>query len=132
MENKFENPKELKYTKDHEWVRVEGNRAVIGITDAAQSLLGDVVFVELPEVGAEYSAHDSVSSIESVKAVSDVFTPISGKVVEVNAELENSPDLINKSAFVDGWILVVEMSDPSELDGLMSVEEYGQFLVEGE
>ncbi|MCL4439552.1 MAG: glycine cleavage system protein GcvH [Firmicutes bacterium] len=132
MENNFENPKDLKYTKDHEWVRVEGNKAVIGITDTAQSLLGDVVFVELPEVGAEYSAHDSVASIESVKAVSDIFTPVGGKVVEVNFELENSPDVVNKSAFGDGWIAVIEMSDPSELDSLMSVEEYGRFLAEGE
>ena len=132
MEHKFENSKDLKYTKDHEWIRVEGNKAVIGITDAAQSMLGDVVFVELPEIGAEYGAHDPIASIESVKAVSEVFIPISGKIVEVNSLLESSPDLINKSAFADGWIVVVEISDPGELDSLLSVEEYLQVLTEGE
>ena len=128
----MENPKDLKYTKDHEWVRIEGNRAVIGITDVAQSLMGDVVFVELPEVGAEYGVGDSMSSIESVKAVSDVYAPISGKVVEVNTELESSPDLINKDAFGEGWIMIVEISDAGELDNLLSVEEYEQLLVEVE
>lgn len=128
----MENPKELKYTEDHEWIRIEGTRAVIGITDAAQSMLGDVVFVELPEVGAECSAHDSISSIESVKAVSDVYAPLSGKVLEVNTGLEDSPDLINRDAFGEGWIFVLEISDPSELEKLLSVEEYGKLLVEGE
>lgn len=128
----MENPKDLKYTEDHEWVRIEGNRAVVGITDVAQSLMGDVVFVELPEVGSEYSFGDSLGNIESVKAVSDVFSPVSGKVVEVNTELENSPDLVNKDAFGGGWIVVIEMSDTGELDKLLSVEEYGKFLVEGE
>lgn len=132
MENKFENPQGLKYTKEHEWIRVEGNRAVIGITDIAQSLLGDVVFVELPEVGTEYSAHDAAANIESVKAVSEVFSPLSGKIVAVNEELEGSPDLVNKDAFGDGWIMVIEMADPGELENLLSVQEYGQFLVAGE
>lgn len=132
MTNKFENPTNLKYTKDHEWVKVDGNRAVIGITDTAQGLLGDVVFVELPEVGAEYSAGDSIASIESVKAVSDVYCPVSGKVAEINSELEDAPDLINKAAFNEGWIAVIELNDPAELDNLMSAEEYGQFLIEGE
>lgn len=132
MENKWEYPKDLKYTKEHEWIRVEGNKAVIGITDMAQSLLGDVVFVELPEKGAKYVANDSIASIESVKAVSDVFVPVSGTVVDVNEKLEGSPDLINKAAFGDGWIVAVEMADPSELEKLLSLSEYGKFLIEGE
>ncbi|PKM79726.1 MAG: glycine cleavage system protein H [Firmicutes bacterium HGW-Firmicutes-14] len=128
----MENPKDLKYTKDHEWVRVEGTKAVIGVTDTAQSLMGDVVFVELPEPGSEYGAGDAAANIESVKAVSEVFMPVGGKIIEVNMELEDSPDLINKDAFGEGWILVVEMSDPGDLDNLLSVEEYGKLIAEGE
>lgn len=125
-------PKELKYTKDHEWVKVEGNKATVGITDNAQNMLGDVVFVELPEVDSEVNAHDSVGSIESVKAVSDIFSPVSGKVVEVNSELEDSPDAINRDAFGEGWIYVIELSDLSEVDGLLSAEEYEQLVKEEE
>ncbi len=128
----MENPKDLKYTKDHEWIRVEGTRAVIGVTDVAQSLMGDVVFVELPEVGAEYTSGEAVANIESVKAVSEVFAPVGGKVLEVNTALEETPELINKDAFGEGWILVLEISDTGELDNLLSVEEYGKLLVEGE
>lgn len=125
-------PKELKYTKDHEWVKVEGNKATVGITDNAQNMLGDVVFVELPEVDSEVNAHDSVGSIESVKAVSDVFSPVSGKIVEVNSELEDAPDAINRDAFGEGWIYVIELSDLSEVDGLLSAEEYEQLVKEEE
>ena len=128
----MENPKDLKYTKDHEWVRVEGNKAIIGVTDVAQSLMGDVVFVELPEVGAEYSEAEAAANIESVKAVSEVFAPVGGKVMEVNTALEDTPELINKDAFGEGWIMAIEVSDPGELDNLLSVEEYGKLLVEGE
>lgn len=124
------NPKELKYSKDHEWVKVEGNKATIGITDHAQGKLGDVVFVELPEVGAEYSARDAIANLESVKAVSEVFSPVSGQVVEINQALEDSPDLVNKAAFTDGWIVVLEMSDPGELDQLLTAEEYEKFVEE--
>lgn len=126
----MDNPKELRYSKDHEWVKVEGNKATIGITDHAQGKLGDVVFVELPEIDAEYSAHDAIANLESVKAVSEVFSPISGKVIEVNQALEDSPDLINKAAFTEGWIVVLEMSDPGELDQLLAAEEYGKFVEE--
>lgn len=132
MENKFENPKELKYTKAHEWLKVEGDKATIGITDAAQSMLGDVVFVELPEVGTVYAAGESIASIESVKAVSDVYIPVRGKILEVNEALEDAPDLINKEAFGEGWIAVIELADLGELGGLLSAEEYGQYLIEGE
>lgn len=128
----MENPKDLKYTKDHEWVRVEGNKVIIGVTDVAQSLMGDVVFVELPEVGAEYSAGEAAVNIESVKAVSEVFAPVGGKIAAVNAVLEDTPELINKEAFGEGWIFTIEMSDAAELDNLLSVEEYGKLLVEGE
>lgn len=125
-------PEELKYTKEHEWVRIEGSRAIIGITDTAQSLLGDVVFVELPEVGSEYAAHDSLGTIESVKAVSDIFSPVSGKVLEVNSELETSPDLINKAPYEGGWIVVLEISEPGDVDNLLNNTEYGKLLLEGE
>ena len=128
----MENPKDLKYTKDHEWIKVEGTRAVIGVTDVAQSLMGDVVFVELPEVGAEYGAEEAAANIESVKAVSEVFAPVGGKVLEVNTALEDTPELINKDAFGEGWIMALEISDAGELDNLLSVEEYGKILVEGE
>lgn len=127
-----ENPKDLKYTKKHEWVKIEGNTAVIGITDLAQSLLGDVVFVELPEIGSEVKAEESIASVESVKAVSNVFAPVSGKVIEVNSMLDDSSDLINSDAFGEGWVVKLELSDATELDNLMSVEDYGKFVVEGE
>lgn len=126
----MDHPKELKYTKEHEWVKVEGNKATIGITEHAQGKLGDVVFVELPEIDAEYSAGDAIANLESVKAVSEVFSPVSGKVVEVNQALEASPDLINKAAFTEGWIVVLEMSSPGELDQLMTAEEYGKQVEE--
>ncbi len=128
----MENPKDLKYTKDHEWVRVEGNKAVIGVTDVAQSLMGDVVFVELPEIDAEFAAGEAAANIESVKAVSEVFAPVGGKIAEVNTALEDTPELINKDAFGEGWIFTVEISDSAELDNLLTVEEYGKLLVEGE
>jgi len=126
----MDNPRELKYTRDHEWIRVEGNRATVGITDHAQGKLGDVVFVELPEAGVEFSAGDAIANLESVKAVSEVFSPVSGKVVEVNRALEDSPDLINKAAFTDGWIVVLELSDPGELDQLLTAEEYEKLVQE--
>ena len=128
----MENPKDLKYTKDHEWIRVEGTRAIIGVTDIAQSLMGDVVFVELPEIGAEYASGEAAANIESVKAVSEVFAPVGGKVLEVNTVLEDTPELINKDAFGEAWIMVLEISDTGELDNLLSAEEYGKLLVEGE
>ncbi|MBU7005744.1 glycine cleavage system protein GcvH [Phosphitispora fastidiosa] len=128
----MENPQDLKYTKDHEWIRVEGTRAIIGVTDVAQSLMGDVVFVELPEIGAEYAPGEAAANIESVKAVSEVFAPVGGKVLEVNTVLEDTPELINKDAFGEAWIMVLEISDTGELDNLLSAEEYGKLLVEGE
>jgi len=117
---------DLLYTSEHEWVRVEGNRAYVGITDYAQHSLGEIVYVELPEIGDELNAGDVFSVIESVKAASDSYLPVSGKIVEVNEELSDSPQLINEDPY-GSWIVVVEMADKSELDKLMSAEEYEEF-----
>ncbi len=116
---------DLKYVESHEWVRVEGNKAYIGITDYAQDKLGDVVYVEVPEVGTVVEAGDQFVVLESVKAASDVYAPISGTVVEVNEELEDNPALINESAF-DAWIVAIDMSMPTEVDSLLSAEDYQQ------
>ena len=118
--------KGLYYTEDHEWVKVDGEKALIGITDYAQHALGEIVYVELPEVGAEYKAGDVLCVIESVKAAADTFTPVSGKVVEINEELEDSPQLLNEGPF-DNWIAAIEMNDPSELENLMDEEAYKTF-----
>ncbi len=116
----------LYYSKDHEWVKVEGEKAYIGITDYAQHALGEIVYVEMPEVDDEIGAGDAFGVIESVKAASDSFLPISGKVVEINEELEDSPELLNEKPF-ESWILAVEMSEKSELEGLMDSKEYEEF-----
>ncbi len=122
-------PENLKYTKDHEYVRVEGNKAYVGITFHAQDQLGDVVFVELPEVDSEIKKGEVLATVESVKAVSDVYAPVSGIVVEVNDILTDSPETINNDPYGEGWICAVELSDVSELDDLMSSDDY-QKLVE--
>ncbi|WP_432666368.1 glycine cleavage system protein GcvH [Wukongibacter baidiensis] len=116
----------LYYSKDHEWVKVEGDKATIGITDYAQHALGEIVYVEMPDVDDEIDAGDVFGVIESVKAASDSFLPISGKIAEVNEELEDSPELLNEKPY-ESWILAVEMSDKSELDNLMSDKEYEEF-----
>jgi glycine cleavage system H protein len=123
-------PTNLKYSKEHEWVRVEGNKAYIGISDFAQSELGDIVFVELPSAGDEISQNDSFGSVESVKTVSELYAPVSGKVVEVNSELEDSPEFVNNSPYDQAWMIAVEMSDPSELDGLMDAAAYEKMVKE--
>lgn len=123
-------PSSLKYSKEHEWVRVEGNKAHIGISDFAQSELGDIVFVELPSVGDEIVQDNSFGSVESVKTVSELYAPVSGKVVEVNSELEDSPELVNSSPYEQGWMIVVEMDDPSQVDSLLSAEEYENLVKE--
>lgn len=124
-------PQELKYSKDHEWVKVEGSRVTIGITDYAQSQLGDVVFVELPELGAEVAAGAGFSVVESVKAVSDIYAPVSGKVIEINETLADTPEIVNQSPYDEGWIVVLEIADPTELNELLDSEAYAQLLAEG-
>ena len=125
------NPEGLKYSEEHEWLRMEGGTAVIGITHFAQDSLGDVVFVELPEVGADVGQFEKMGEIESVKAVSDLYSPVGGRVVEVNESLNDSPELVNDSPYEEGWMIKVEVSDGSEIDRLMSASEYGA-LVEAE
>ena len=120
-------PEELQYTKSHEWVRTEGDTATIGITDHAQDELGDVVFVELPEVGTTFDAGDSFGTVESVKAVSDLYTPVGGEVVEVNETLNDQPEMINEDPYGEGWI--VKLSTSGEGD-LLSASDYEQFLEE--
>jgi glycine cleavage system H protein len=121
-------PAELKYTREHEWAKVEGDRARIGITAFAQEQLGDVVFVELPKVGARLSAMKTFGVVESVKAVSDLFAPVSGEVVETNAELVKKPEAVNADPYGAGWMIVVRLADPREIDGLMSAADYEQLI----
>jgi len=118
-------PGELKYTKSHEWVRVEGDgTAVIGITDHAQAALGDLVFVETPEVGATLAAGDACAVVESVKAASDVYSPLSGEVTEANAGLADAPEAVNQDPYGEGWIMRLKLDDPSAVDGMMSAADY--------
>ena len=126
----MEFPEELKYTEEHEWVLVEGDLAVIGITDFAQDSLGDVVFVELPEVGTEVTTGKAFGVVESVKAVSDNYAPVSGTVEEINEELPDAPEIINTSPYGDGWMIKIRMSNPGELDGLMDAAAYQAHLAE--
>ena len=126
----MEFPEELKYTAEHEWVLVEGDLAVIGITDFAQDSLGDVVFVELPEVGTEVTIGKAFGVVESVKAVSDVYAPVSGTVEEINEELPDAPEIMNTSPYGDGWMIKIRMSDPGELDGLMDAAAYQAHIAE--
>ena len=122
-------PEENRYAKTHEYAHAEaGDIAVIGITDHAQKELGDVVAVELPQVGTQLDANEELGTIESVKAVSDLFAPVSGEVVEINEALTDKPELVNTDTYGDGWLLKIRMSDPTELDDLMSAEEYEEFL----
>jgi glycine cleavage system H protein len=119
-------PAELRYTKEHEWVKVDGNTAVIGITDFAQSELGDIVFVELPEEGSEIRVGDVFGSVESVKTVSELYAPLSGKVVAVNGTLEDTPEDVNESAYEAGWMIKVEIANEGELGELLSADQYQQ------
>ncbi|MDA8220076.1 MAG: glycine cleavage system protein GcvH [Dehalococcoidales bacterium] len=121
-------PKDLKYSKEHEWLKTEGDVAVVGITDYAQSELGDVVFVELPSVGDTVTQFQTFGVVESVKAASDLYSPISGEIVAVNDKLLTEPEVINKSPYEDAWMLRVRMSDPKELDALLSADEYEAFI----
>ncbi len=125
-------PEDLHYSKDHEWVRVDGDIATIGITDYAQNSLGDVVYVELPKPGDEFAAHESFGSVESVKAVSELFTPVSGKVVESNPTLQDEPEKVNEDPYGDAWMIRVKMSKPGEVDSLLTPAEYEDFTNETE
>jgi glycine cleavage system H protein len=125
-------PEDYKYSKDHEWVRIEDDICVIGITDYAQDELGEVVFVELPEAGQSFDAHDEIGSIESVKAVAEVYTPVGGEVVEVNETLEEAPETVNKDPHGEGWLVKIRVASTDELGELMDVEAYQNFLDSGE
>lgn len=117
-------PAELRYSTDHEWVRVDGNVVTIGITEYAQDALGDVVFVDVPEVAATVSMGESFSEVESTKSVSDIYAPVTGAISAVNETLESAPELLNSDPYGDGWICRIQMTDPSELDGLMDADAY--------
>lgn len=123
-------PEENLYTKDHEWVNVQGSLVTVGITDYAQHELGDVVYVDLPEVGDTFEANDPFGSVESVKAVSEIFCPLSGEVTEVNSALEQAPELVNQSPHQKAWMIKLRISNPDELDELLSAEEYEEYLQE--
>lgn len=123
-------PEELKFSADHEWVRRDGKRAIVGITDFAQENLGDIVYIELPDTGIELSVEEEVTEIESTKTTSPVLSPVSGKLLEVNLELKERPDLINEDPYGLGWIAVIEMSDPGELENLMDYKAYEEFIRE--
>ena len=120
-------PDDLHYSKDHEWVRVEGNVAVVGITDYAQDSLGDVVYVELPKPGDSFAANESFGSVESVKAVSEVFCPVSGDIAGVNESLNDSPEKVNEDPYGEGWMIRVTMSNPGEVDSMLTAAEYEDF-----
>jgi len=123
-------PEDLRYSSDHEWIRVEGGKVRIGITDYAQDALGDVVFVDLPEVGATVEAATSISEVESTKSVSDIYAPVSGTIAEVNVELSDAPERLNEDPYGEGWICVIEPTDPTQLEKLLSAADY-RGLVEG-
>jgi len=117
-----------RFSQDHEWLAVDGDTATVGITDYAQNALGDVVYVELPEVGARFAAHDEVAVVESVKAASEVFTPLGGEIVAVNEALADDPSLVNSAAEKDGWFFQIRLAEPGELDGLMTADQYRSFV----
>jgi len=123
-------PEDLKFSAEHEWVAVDGDRARVGITDYAQDALGDVVFVQLPDPGTTVTAAQSCGEVESTKSVSDVYSPVSGRVVETNAALTDTPELVNSSPYGDGWMFVVEMSDPAELESLLDAAAYRRLTEE--
>ena len=124
----MELPEDLKYTREHEWVSIEGSVATIGITDHAQEQLGDVVFVELPSVGDRVEKADAFGVVESTKAVSDVYAPLSGEVTEVNDDLPDNPELINEDPYGDGWMVKITLGDKADLDDLMTADEYRKFI----
>ena len=125
-------PQELYYTKQHEWIRVDADTGTIGITDYAQKALGDIVYIELPPAGEKITAHESFGTVESVKAVSEVYAPVSGKILAANERLQDSPELLNSDAHGDAWLLRIQMEDRSEIDQLLSADQYEAYLKEEE
>jgi glycine cleavage system H protein len=123
-------PEDLKYTKEHEWLRIEDGTAIVGITEYAQQELGDIVYLEMPEVGASFSQNDSIGTIEAVKTVADLYAPVSGEIVEINQELSDTPELINQDPYGKGWMLKIKIGDPSELDALMESAAYKDHVAE--
>lgn len=121
-------PEELRYSKDHEWVAVDGDTVTVGITDYAQQSLGDVVYVELPNEGDNFNAHDAFGSVESVKAVSEIFTPVGGEIVAANDDLNDTPEVVNDDPYGDAWMVKIKMDNAGELDALLSAEEYEEYL----
>ena len=122
-------PKDYRYTKEHEWIQVKGNTGLVGITDHAQESLGDIVFVELPKVGEQIDAGKSFGTVESVKAVSELYAPVSGKVIEINESLNQGPEAVNKDAHA-AWMIKLELTDPKQADALLSVDDYEKFIAE--
>ena len=123
-------PENLKYTSDHEWVMIESDRAKVGITDYAQDALGDVVFVDIPEVGKRVTVGETVTEVESTKSVSDIYAPLEGEIIEINQDLDDSPELLNGDPYGEGWIFILELNDAASIDNLLSAEEYRE-LVDG-
>jgi glycine cleavage system H protein len=121
-------PANLKYTKDHEWIKIEGNSALVGITDYAQSELGDIVFVEIETKGEQLDQGEVFGTIEAVKTVSDLFMPAAGEILDVNPALEDSPDLINQDPFGKGWLIKIKLTEPEQLDGLLDASQYGELI----
>lgn len=125
-------PENLSYTKDHEWIRVSGDTAYVGITDFAQSSLGDIVYVELPKVGDSFESNDPFGSVESVKSVNELFIPVGGEVLEINENLGDAPELVNNDPYRDGWMIKIKIIDSTDLDSLLSAAEYEDFIKEQE
>ena len=121
-------PQDLKYTKDHEWIKIEGNSATIGITDFAQNELGDIVYVDIPSVGQDVKQHEVFGTVEAVKTVSDLYMPVSGKVTEFNKSLESAPEKVNSDAYGEGWMVKISISNPGELSGLLSADQYKELI----
>ena len=121
-------PENLKYTKDHEWIRIEGTIGTVGITEYAQGELGDVVFVELPKIGAKVESGQSFGTVEAVKAVSDLYSPVTGEVTEINKEIQDSPELVNKESYERGWMIKIQIDNPSEVNSLLDAEAYKKLI----
>ncbi len=123
--------KKFKFTKDHEWLNLQGDLAIVGITDYAQSQLGDIVFVEMPELSTNLTASESFGAIEAVKTVADLFAPVSGKVIEINENLDSSPDLVNSDPYNEGWIIKLKIDNSDEINELMNYDEYHEYILNG-